>query len=295
MASTGKTDVTVIGLGDMGKALAEAFLAAGHSTTVWNRTASKADDLVAKGAHRADSVADAVRASEAVVICVLDYRAVKDVFEQAGDALDGSVVFNITNGLPAEAKEAAALAKEKGCAYIDGGIMAVPPMIGKPGAFVLYSGESQAVFEDNKPLLEVLGDARFTGTDPGHASLLDLALNGAMYGMLGGAVHAMAVVGSEGIGAQDFSTSLLIPYLTGIMGIVPHFAKQIDTGEYTVDVAATLAMQQVGFRNIRQASVDQGISSALLDPMQDLMDKRVAAGFGSDDFSGVYEALKLEG
>ena len=38
-----RTPVTVIGLGLMGQALAGAFLRAGHPTTVWNRSAAKAD------------------------------------------------------------------------------------------------------------------------------------------------------------------------------------------------------------------------------------------------------------
>lgn len=40
--------VTVIGLGQLGSALAEAFVNHGHSTTVWNRTADKADNLLAQ-------------------------------------------------------------------------------------------------------------------------------------------------------------------------------------------------------------------------------------------------------
>ena len=47
---TPQTSITVIGLGNMGSALAEAFLKAGYTTTVWNRTPEKADNLVAKGA-----------------------------------------------------------------------------------------------------------------------------------------------------------------------------------------------------------------------------------------------------
>lgn len=55
--------VTVIGLGLMGSALAGAFLANGNPTTVWNRSAEKADSLAAQGARRAATVADAVMAS----------------------------------------------------------------------------------------------------------------------------------------------------------------------------------------------------------------------------------------
>jgi glutamyl-tRNA reductase len=73
--SSGNTDVrpavTVIGLGEMGTALAGVFLEGGHPTTVWNRTPEKADALVAKGARWAVTVRDAVAASPLVVVSVI--------------------------------------------------------------------------------------------------------------------------------------------------------------------------------------------------------------------------------
>ena len=79
------TPVTVIGLGLMGQALAGAFLRAGHPTTVWNRTAAKAEQLVGEGAKLAGSVGDAVAASPLVVVCVSDYTAVRELFEPLGE------------------------------------------------------------------------------------------------------------------------------------------------------------------------------------------------------------------
>ena len=57
------SDVSVIGLGAMGSALAEALLKSGLSVTVWNRSPARADALVAKGAVAAGSVNEAVEAS----------------------------------------------------------------------------------------------------------------------------------------------------------------------------------------------------------------------------------------
>ena len=57
------TDVTMIGLGAMGSALARAFIGAGHSVTVWNRTAARMKPLVSLGATAASSPADAAIAS----------------------------------------------------------------------------------------------------------------------------------------------------------------------------------------------------------------------------------------
>jgi len=80
----GHAPVTVIGLGLMGQALAAAFLKDGHPTTVWNRSAQKAEELVAQGATLADSVRDAVAASPLVVVCVSDYAAVHELLDPFG-------------------------------------------------------------------------------------------------------------------------------------------------------------------------------------------------------------------
>jgi len=56
-------DVGVIGLGHMGAAIAERLLEAGHDVTVYNRTESKADPLIAQGATLAHDPAGAAQGS----------------------------------------------------------------------------------------------------------------------------------------------------------------------------------------------------------------------------------------
>nr|BFE84359.1 hypothetical protein GCM10020093_069600 [Planobispora longispora] len=98
------TPVTVIGLGLMGQALAGAFLRGGHPTTVWNRTASKADKLAAEGARPAPTAADALRASPLTIVCVTDYRAVHELLGADDAALDGTTLINLTSGTSAQAR-----------------------------------------------------------------------------------------------------------------------------------------------------------------------------------------------
>ncbi len=57
------SDVTVVGLGEMGAALAAAFIRSGKKVTIWNRTRDKAHELTRNGAAFAASVADAIAAS----------------------------------------------------------------------------------------------------------------------------------------------------------------------------------------------------------------------------------------
>ncbi|MFI0260195.1 NAD(P)-dependent oxidoreductase [Streptomyces sp. NPDC017056] len=285
-----RTPVTVIGLGDMGAALAGAFLAAGRRVTVWNRTAAKADGLVAAGAVRARSVAEAVAASPLVVVCLLDYGVLADVLGPVGGALGGRTVVNLTNGTPEQARKAAVWADEHGIGYLDGGIMAVPPAIGTPGAFVLYSGPRE-VFDERREELAVLGRPEYAGAEPGAAALQDLALLTGMYGMLAGVVEALALVRSAGFGPVGFATEKLVPWLGAMAAAVPHYAEQIESGDYAHGVVSNLGMQAVGLDNIFQAYEDQGISAELLAPLRALVRRRVAEGHGAEDFPGVTELL----
>jgi 3-hydroxyisobutyrate dehydrogenase-like beta-hydroxyacid dehydrogenase len=281
--------VTIIGLGAMGTALAGAYLAAGHPTTVWNRTPGRADDLVARGAVELHEVAGAVAASPLVIVCVLDYPAVREVLDPIGAVLSGRVLVNLTNGTPAQARETATWAANRGADYLDGGIMAVPPGIGTPAAFLLYSGSEQA-FTAYRRELDLLGAASYLGTDPGLAALHDLALLTGMYGMFAGFVHAFALVGSEKIRATEFA-SLLAPWLHAMLSELPRWAERIDTGDHTTAVVSNLAMQATAFPNLIQVSRDQGVRPDLMVGMQALLDRALSAGHGDADLTVLVELL----
>ncbi|MFC8592074.1 NAD(P)-binding domain-containing protein [Streptomyces atroolivaceus] len=82
----------------MGQALAGAFLKAGHPTIVWNRTSSKADQLVAQGARLAPTLGDAFEACSLTIICVTDYPALYELLGAGDVELDGTMLINLTSG-----------------------------------------------------------------------------------------------------------------------------------------------------------------------------------------------------
>ncbi|MBL8592599.1 MAG: NAD(P)-dependent oxidoreductase, partial [Devosia sp.] len=132
--------ITFLGLGAMGSALARAALTAKLDVTVWNRTPERADPLVAAGATAASGSTTAISAADLVVICLLDYPSVRAVLDAAGASLNGKTILNLTNGTPEQARGLAAWAEAEGADYLDGGIMAIPPMIGRPETLILTSG-----------------------------------------------------------------------------------------------------------------------------------------------------------
>ncbi|MEV0774445.1 NAD(P)-dependent oxidoreductase [Streptomyces sp. NPDC050433] len=281
--------VTVIGLGNLGRALAAAFLGHGYRTTVWNRSPAKADDLVTRGANRAATAAEAIAAGELVIVCVLDYDTVRQILSPAADALRGRTLINLSSGTPEPARELAALATGHGADYLDGAVYAVPQTIGTPDAFVLYSGSS-TVFETYREQLNLLGAPTFVGTDPGLASLHDIALLSGMYGMFAGFFQSVAIADSARIKATDI-TSLLVPWLNGAAAALPGFAAEIDSGDYTTETS-NLDINAVGLTNILTATRAQGLGVDLLTPLQRLLERQIAEGHGAASLSRAIESLR---
>jgi 3-hydroxyisobutyrate dehydrogenase-like beta-hydroxyacid dehydrogenase len=288
---TDEKSVTVLGLGAMGSALARAFLAAGRAVTVWNRSPGKAGELVAAGATEAPTAEAAVTASRLVVACLWDHRSVHETLDPAAGALAGRVLVNLTNGTPGQGRELAGWAERHGAAFLDGGIMAVPPMIGQPGAFILYSGPRE-VFEAHRDTLDALAESQWVGADPGLAALHDLALLSAMYGATMGELHAFAMIRSAGLEATTFA-----PMLRRWMDTVGRFqertAEQIDTRDYTTGVVSNLAMQAAAYHNFFDAAHEQGVSPELIAPLYPLMQRRVVEGGGAEDLAGLVELLDV--
>ncbi len=281
--------VCVLGLGLMGTALASAFLRAGHPTTVWNRTPSKTGPLVARGAAPADTPVGALTAGPLTLVCLTTYDDVAGLLHPHADALAGRTLVNVTNGTPAQARRTASWARDHGIAYLDGGIMAVPPMIGTPAAYVLYSGDEQA-YRTHRGTLAALGGTRWTGTDPGLAALYDLSLLTGMYGMVAGVAQAYALIRSQGIGAREFAP-LLSDWLVAMAGgLVPGTAEAVDSGRHLTDVSS-LAVSRAAFPGLLATFAEQGLRTELFTPMRDLLDRAVAEGYADDGLSRLVDLL----
>ncbi|MFD3919705.1 NAD(P)-dependent oxidoreductase [Streptomyces sp. NPDC058595] len=281
--------VAVIGLGNLGRALASAYLGHGHRTTVWNRSPEKADDLVTRGATRAATAAEAIAAADLVTVCVLDYDNAREVLTPAAGALRGRTLLNLTSGTPEPARELAAWAADQGAGYLDGAVYAVPQTIGTPDAFVLYSG-SPAVFAAYREQLDLLGAPTFVGADPGLASLYDISLLSGMYGMFAGFFQSVAVADSARIKATDI-TGLLVPWLNAAAAALPGFAAEIDSGDYATEMS-NLDINAVGLANMLTATRAQGIGVDLLTPLQTLFETQIAEGHGAQSLARAIESLR---
>ncbi|MGW0512050.1 NAD(P)-dependent oxidoreductase [Streptomyces olivaceoviridis] len=288
LSSASPTPVTLLGTGAMGTALGRAWLAAGHPLTVWNRTPGRTAALTAEGAVAAGSAAEAVAANRLVVACLLDDASVGAALDSA--ELAGRDLVNLTTGTPADARRRAAWAEKRGARFLDGGIMAVPPMIGAPGAFVLYSGHPE-LFEEHRATLAVPAGTEYVGADPGLAALHDVALLSGMYGMFAGISHAFALLRGTDVAPRDFA-ALLVPWLHAMAATAEQTAGRLASGDYTTGVVSNLAMQVAGSETLLRTAEEQGVSAELLTPFLHLMRERLAAGHATEDTTGLVDLLR---
>ena len=282
--------VTVIGLGLMGQALAGAFLADGHPTTVWNRSAAKAEPLVARGATLAASARDAVAASPLVVICVTDYQAARALLDPLGDVLAGRVLVNLTSGTSRQARETADWATRQGATYLDGVILAIPPAIGTADAVLLYSGPRPA-FDTHESTLQSLGAATtYLGADHGLSSLYDMAMLSVMWGVLNGFLHGAALLGTAEVDAATFA-----PFVNQGIGTMTEwmsdYADQIDAGKYPA-VDSTIDTHLAAMEHLIHESESLGINVELPKFVKTLTDRAVAEGRGGDSYAAMIEQFR---
>jgi 3-hydroxyisobutyrate dehydrogenase-like beta-hydroxyacid dehydrogenase len=148
-----------IGLGLLGLPMATNLADAGHSLCVYNRTASKADPLVARGARRATRPVDAVTPGGIVVTAlwdgaVLEAAVTSDGFlEQLGA---GGLHISTSTVLPETSKRLAALHHQHGCEFVEAPIFGRPEAATAKQLWIPIAGPSSAKARA-RPVLEAMG------------------------------------------------------------------------------------------------------------------------------------------
>jgi len=168
-----------IGLGIMGHAMARNLLNAGHSVTVWNRTPSRAQDLLDEGATWAPSPSAVAETEKMVMICVSDTPDVEAVVFGLGGVAEGlsagSLVIDHSTISPTSTKAFAAKVNAVGASWLD-----APISGGSEGAangtLSIMIGGDVADIERSMAYLEAVGST-ITHVGPQGAGQLVKAVN----------------------------------------------------------------------------------------------------------------------
>ena len=191
----------------MGAGMAANLLKAGHDVTVYNRTRSKVETLVAQGARAAASVSNACR-GDAVLTMLADDRAVESVvFSRSGiiDSLPAGAIHISSSTISVALSERLEAAHAKA-----GQLFVAAPVIGRPDAaaagqlFVVAAGAPDAV-KAAASLFDAIGQKTFVVSEtPKAGNLVKLSCNFLIASVIESVGEAMALIGKAGIDRRQY-------------------------------------------------------------------------------------------
>jgi 3-hydroxyisobutyrate dehydrogenase-like beta-hydroxyacid dehydrogenase len=226
--------IGVIGLGLMGRPMAANLLKAGHAVSVWNRTPSRAQDLVTAGAKLGGNPREVAAASEILITMVSDPPALEEVLwghEGKNDgALDGlkpgSTYIDCSTISPALVKEIAAFCSEHKIKFLDA------PVTGgdwgaREGTLLFMIGGDAETFREIEPILGAMGKKWFHLGANGAGQTIKLAMNALLALQIGAVAEGIALVTKAGLkGEQLFEVLQSSMARSGVLDVkVPLMLK----------------------------------------------------------------------
>jgi 3-hydroxyisobutyrate dehydrogenase-like beta-hydroxyacid dehydrogenase len=281
------SEVSVIGTGNMGSALARALLANRCAVTVWNRSPEKAAPLADEGAILAPSTLAAIADSPIILICVTNYAAAHHILNDTAANLSGKLLVQFTTGSPQDARRSEAWAHEQGAEYLDCAITGSPSSIGTPNAHILVSG-SESVFHKAKPVLRLLAEnLDYKGESIGLASAWEMVFIMHYYGMFMSLFHTVQICQAEGIPLEEYISVL------DQQGkrYEKWLCENIQSGNYQ-ETSAPLELWAGGIQNITQHALESNIHAEFAQLTARLFQQAVQEGYGREEVSALFKVLK---
>lgn len=275
--------IAFCGLGHMGAPMAGRLVDAGHDVVVWNRTASRAEPVVARGARRAATPAEAATGADAAVTMVTDAAALREVvFGRDGLAYgfgEGATLIDMSTVGPDAACDVAAHLPRR-VDMLDAPVLGSTPQA-TDGTLKVFVGGEPERFERWRGLLEVFGTPRLVGP-LGSGAAMKLVANSTLGALMCGLAEALAL--ADALGLEERAV-LDILAESPIGATVKSKRTRIENGAYPRNFGLALAAKDL--RLVTEAADDAGLELRLAPAARSWLETAEAAGLGDLDYSAV--------
>jgi len=281
------TAVAVLGLGAMGRAIAARLLGAGHDVRVWNRTPGRDDELVAAGARRSTTPADAVRDADVVITMVTDPPALEAVlFGPAGAASaipEAATLIDMSTVGPTEI--ASVVARLAPVAVLDAPVLGSVPSV-ESGSLVILAGGDHAVFDRHTELLALFGRPIYVGPS-GSGAMLKLVNNAASIATLVALGELLALTDRTGLGIDAVLQSLEAGPLASLIERWRPRLKGEDQSSYF-----RLALARKDLAIVFDEAEREGTELTVAQTAAARCDDAIEAGLRDEDFGAIVPFLR---
>lgn len=280
-------NIAVLGLGLMGRAIAERLTRTGFVVTGWNRSPPAVQTAAAAGLVASTDPA-ITRDAEVLLLTLSDAAAISGVlFEDPGFALSGRTVLQMGTIAPGESRNLATRITGTGGRYLEAPVLGSLPEA-ESGKLIVMAGGEARDFAHCRPVLEALGEAPRLIGPLGKGAALKLAMNHLIGGLTATFSASLGLVRAE-----EIDVELFMELLRNSALYAPTFDKKLAKM-----LAHDYANPNFPLRHLLKdtrlfatAAATRRIDTRVVDALASLFEAGVAAGRGEDDYSALYESV----
>ena len=283
--------VSVIGLGAMGSGIARTLIEGGCKVSVWNRSRTKVDDLVAVGAIGCNEPREALDANTIVIVCVSDYTVWRHIIQEHSLAshFEDTCIIQLTTGTIDDVQTHASLIQDNGGRLVEGAVMCYPRNLGTDEAALLLSGAPNVV-EECAPILSTLDENwKSLGEDINQPSVLSRSLMSGLTGALMGLVNGAAICRAGGV-----SLDVFMKFNEGTNSILlaeqKRLIEAIRDGR-TEENEASIKAWREGNQALNSVAASLGTNLTLQNSIQAVFQEGQRRGFDDHDLSALVDVF----
>lgn len=280
----------VIGLGNMGAAIAERLVESGYELVVHNRSPEKAEPLRTRGATVADTAGELAAAVEIVLTSLADDDALESVAAAvAAAARPGSVLVDLSTVSPAASARVAGLAEDASLLYLRAPVSGNPSVVRAGNLTFIVSGPREAL-ERVEPILLDIGRAVHQVGEGEQARIVKLAINLVIGGLA--ELMAEALVLGE---ASGVSRAALLETMGDSAAGAPFVGYKTEPllhDDYSATFTTRLMEKDVDL--VLDVAGAAGVQLPLTVELKTIIRSAIDAGYGDDDFMALFPHLRSE-
>ena len=287
-----RTNISIIGLGSMGSALAKTLLKSNYKVSLWNRTLSKAKALNHQEANICLSPKEAIENSELIIVCLLNYKVWGSIIDSQLTNIDlnGKTIIQLTTGSVEEVLEHNEWVKNSHGNLLEGAILCLPSQIGTKDSSIIVSGNKKVITDyehvitNLSPVYTNLGSNLITPT------VLSRAMISGILGSLVGMMNGVALCQKANISLDDFKNI----YFSRNSIIEEEGKRIIDAikSENTIDTEASISAWGHGQEALLSVSKSLNSNLDFQLALNNLFKQAIKLGLKGHDLSAMVKVFE---
>ena len=284
-------NIGFIGLGTMGTPMALNLLKAGFPITVYNRTVTRADALVAEGATLTSTPREAAVQQDVIITMVSDDTSIHSVYYGTDGLLaalqPGAIVIDCSTISPALSKQLATDIESAGGRFLDAPVTGSKPAA-IDGTLVFMVGGPADTLEATQPLFDIMGKKVLHMGENGTGSIAKLAHN-TIVGINNLALaEGFAIASKSGLPVESFLELVQL----GSAGSKAAELKGRKIIEHNFDNQFSLALMLKDLKLATSLTDSASIPSPMLNLAKTLFQSGQTQGYGDEDLSAVVKVYE---